>query len=346
MRIDNFEYNKLKFFSYIIKNYNNFNFSEVIQTIDKKKERNCTKEAKENLAKKRRTLNKPLDFVDCLCMNFFDIYNVTYDTKRMKRTFINILEYTFAVYCLIQKLPKKYLEQEIILPKDYDKKLIKNILNFLFTNNYLIIYEKKDNNIVCSMLRLGSIKHFNKLFNENYEFSTITSINIDIIDKNFGIVTAILDNKEIQVNYGVLSKKIQKIEKSPIITEANPTSKLTARQKYNKYSKTIRDIYELLENVNTQTCFLCYPVKQDNIHRCCSNCNSIINRFAKLSGRKVKSVRRSLKNIATKEKRYEYLRYKMYIIEKQMLRNNTDDQQKKEVETLNRFISRIYGDNI
>ena len=114
MRIDNFEYNKLKFFSYIIKNYNNFNFSEVIQTIDKKKERNCTKEAKENLAKKRRTLNKPLDFVDCLCMNFFDIYNVTYDTKRMKRTFINILEYTFAVYCLIQKLPKKYLEQEII----------------------------------------------------------------------------------------------------------------------------------------------------------------------------------------------------------------------------------------
>ena len=196
------------------------------------------------------------------------------------------------------------------------------------------------------MLRLGSIKHFNKLFNENYEFSTITSINIDIIDKNFGIVTAILDNKEIQVNYGVLSKKIQKIEKSPIITEANPTSKLTARQKYNKYSKTIRDIYELLENVNTKTCFLCDPLKQDNKHRCCSNCNSIINRFAKLSGRKVKSVRRSLKNIATKEKRYEYLRYKMYIIEKQMLRNNTDDQQKKEVETLNRFISRIYGDNI
>lgn len=63
-------------------------------------------------------------------MDFFDIYKVTYDTKRMKRTFINILEYTFAVYCLIQKLPKKYLEQEIILPKDYDKKLIKNILNF------------------------------------------------------------------------------------------------------------------------------------------------------------------------------------------------------------------------
>ncbi len=348
MRSDNFEYNKLKFFSYIIKNYNEFNFNKIIETIALKKlNTNLTKSDAINDIKKR-TLEKPFDFIDCMMLGFADIYKIDHNTKRLKKTFLDILEYTFSAYCLVQKLPKKYLEQNIILPKQYNTDLIKNLFKFLCENKYLIFYERDNDNIVCHVLKIGQIKNLNKLFKENYQYSNLLNVSIFLLSSNFCTISVTYENREIQEFSGVANLILQKIEGQIPVSKAIMLDANTSKKNYNAYIKTIKYIYSLINtNTTTKSCFLCDPTKDKS--RCCDNCNLIVNLFHEISRRQPNSIKRSLINLASKKERYEYLVDNIYKYKK-LLRNNknekTKNKSKQIILRLESLISRIYGTNL
>lgn len=335
-RKDYFEYNRLKFFSYVITHYNDFEFSKFFTLIDKKspdrniseyryekndcsyKELKAAKKLKETdlekiKLRKRKIIEMPLNFIDVLNsyhMRIFDTH--VKDLKYYKEAFETIVEYVFEAYFLIKGLSKKYLEKHVFLPDKYDTELIKKIFGFLFEHNYLIIYKKDKKNYIYKILYLGIIENYEKSIPQNYGFVNNIDVSLTFLSKTLCNMTLIANKQKNKFKAGNIEdvNTIQKIKTITYSKDFKDKLKSNFEIDFNTYQTIISTLLNISLHLNKSRCYLCdLSIKQNsNKDKICRNCQDIITGIRDFTGVEKYKLKKGVANIKTSiKKRQEYL---------------------------------------
>ena len=186
-RLNNQQYNYIKFCSYLLKHYEEFKLNEIF---------NILEDRKNNLKAYKQTINhsKPIDFMDLVSINLlgqfikpeyilhFDLIN-------------KIIYYISNVFFYLNGFSSKYLQNIILDSSIYAEKheMIKSLCDFVISNKYIVIYDRnyQNKNILFKILFIGDLKKYNKEIKETRAYANEITGRISL----FNTSKTVIDNK-------------------------------------------------------------------------------------------------------------------------------------------------------
>ena len=186
-RLNNQQYNYIKFCSYLLKHYEEFKLNEIF---------NILEDRKNNLKAYKQTINhsKPIDFMDLVSINLlgqfikpeyilhFDLIN-------------KIIYYISNVFFYLNGFSSKYLQNIILDSSIYAEKheMIKSLCDFVISNKYIVIYDRnyQNKNILFKILFIGDLKQYNKEIKETRAYANEITGRISL----FNTSKTVIDNK-------------------------------------------------------------------------------------------------------------------------------------------------------
>ncbi len=183
-RLNNQQYNYVKFCSYLLKHYEEFKLNEIFNIIE---------ERKNNLKAYKQTINhnKPIDFMDLVSINLLgqfikSEYILHFDLIN------KIIYYISNLFFYLNGFSSKYLQNIILDSLIYveQHEMIKSICDFVISNKYIVIYDRnyQSKNILFKILFIGDLKKYNKEIKETRAYANEITGQILLCNTNKTVV--------------------------------------------------------------------------------------------------------------------------------------------------------------
>lgn len=284
-RRDKRAFNKFKFYSYLIENSNEFQLNKIIKHINKRLYKNSMKQFKSNL-----------NLYDLLIINYLDIYKEPY-LREYKQFISELFDTIYKIYQMLVKAKvreasKKYLKE------NYNKDIVKNIINFIIENKYIVLIEKSSLNVIlCKVILLDETKKFSRKLIETYDITNILTTYIKVNKSN---------NKTADI-VTIFNKQCFTNQNWDMPEQIGHFKGLNNIEDYKSFSNAV---YSLVQsNIQKKIrfrCFMCNPYITDlkslknpqketksKRHKCCQDCEELLERIAKLEQRNKSDFRKS-----------------------------------------------------